>query len=419
MLPPGRSGVSTVASRGARELAVFGGAPAFDQQLHVGRPNLGDRGKLMARMEQIIESRWLSNGGCFERELEQRVCEILGVQHCVATCNATVALEILTRALNLSGEVIVPSFTFVATAHALEWQGIRPVFCDIDARTHNIDPAEVEALVTDRTTAILGVHLWGRPCAIDELQGIADRHNLALIFDAAHAFGSRYHGLAIGNFGRAEVLSFHATKFVNSAEGGAVVTNDAAVAQGVRLMRSFGFAGYDRVISLGTNGKLSEPCAAIGLTNLEAAETFRAVNKANFTAYAEGLSGIPGIRLLEYAEECCPSYHYVVVEIDERQSGLDRDTLVAVLHAENVLARRYFYPGAHRMEPYRSTGATARELPQTEAVGERVMVLPTGTSVSASDIALICETVRIAVTRCRDVAEMFQRTGNRAASRDV
>src|SRR5436305_3622733 len=310
-----------------RRLAIFGGAPAFGEQLHVGRPNVGDRAQLTTRLNRMFESRWLSNSGPFERQFEQRICDTLGVQHCVTMCNATVALQILTRALGITGEVIVPAFTFVATAHALQWQGLTPVFCDIDPATHNISPAEIEALITERTSAILGVHLWGRPSPIDELQVIAGRNNLLLLFDAAHAFGATYNGRAIGNFGSAEVLSFHATKFVNSAEGGAVVTNDEAVAGRVRAMRNFGFVGYDEVNSLGTNAKLSEPCAAIGVTNLESAEKFRRANQVNFAEYRNGLAGVPGIRLLEYDEQNSPTYHYVVAEVDESVCGLCRDSV--------------------------------------------------------------------------------------------
>ena len=263
-------------------LALLGAPPAFPEKIHVGRPNIGSRERLLERINQIVETRYLSNSGPFERELEQRICEMLGVRHCVAMSNATVALEILIRALNLRGEVIVPSFTFVATVHALQWQQITPVFCDIDPLTHNLDPRKIESLITPRTTGILGVHLWGRPCAIDELKEIADSNGLTLFFDAAHAFGCQYRSGKIGGFGAAEVLSFHATKFINAGEGGAVATNDAELAARLQLMKNFGFSGYDNVISLGTNAKMNELSAALGLTNLESSEEFVRTNRANF-----------------------------------------------------------------------------------------------------------------------------------------
>jgi dTDP-4-amino-4,6-dideoxygalactose transaminase len=381
-----------------KDLAVFGSVPAFAEALHVGRPNIGNRERLLERIGKIVDARWLSNGGPFEHEFEERIADMVGVKHCIAMCNATVALEIAIRALDLKGEVIVPSFTFVATAHALQWQQITPVFCDIDQATHNIDPRKVEALITSRTTGVLGVHLWGRPCAIDELQTIADSHGLTLLFDAAHALGCEYRGRKIGCFGRAEVLSFHATKIVNAAEGGAVVTNDDALAARIRLMKNFGFSNYDTVTYIGTNGKMSEISAAMGLTNLESLEQFVRVNRVNFETYRDQLGEIRGLSLLPYDGQTSPNYHYVVVEVDDREIGLTRDQLLAVLHAEHVLARRYFYPGVHRMEPYRPHFPKAGSgLPHTEAVADRVIVLPTGTAITPADVSQVCGIIRSAI----------------------
>ena len=215
---------------GEADFAVFSGKPAFARPLHVGRPNLGEREDLLRRLNDILDRRWLTNAGRYVREFETAVAEMVGVRHCIAMCNATVGLEILIRAAGLSGEVIVPSFTFVATAHALQWQEITPVFADIDPRTHTLDPARVEEMITPRTTGIIGVHVWGRPCDIEGLQEVAERHHLKLLFDAAHAFGCGHRGKVIGSFGAAEVFSFHGTKFVNSGEGGAVVTDDDELA---------------------------------------------------------------------------------------------------------------------------------------------------------------------------------------------
>lgn len=379
-------------------LAVLGAPPAFANKLHVGRPNIGNRKRLLERINNIVDTRYLSNSGPYERELEYRICEALDVQYCVAMCNATVALEIAIRALNLTGEVIVPSFTFVATAHSLQWQQVTPVFCDIDPLTHNINARNIEQLITPRTSGILAVHLWGRPCAINELQAVADFNGLALLFDAAHAFGCKYGGRKIGGFGRAEVLSFHATKFINAGEGGAVVTDDGALAERMQLMKNFGFSGYDNVIDIGTNGKMNELSAAMGLTNLESREEFTRINRANFELYKDNLDGIRGLSLLHYDEENSPNYHYVVAEVNAAELGLSRDQLLAVLQRENVLARRYFYPGVHRMEPYRSHFPEAGLLlPATEAVAERVLVLPTGTGVTPADVTKICAIIRCAV----------------------
>jgi dTDP-4-amino-4,6-dideoxygalactose transaminase len=391
------------------DLALFGGEPAFPANLYVGRPNIGDRDRLIARINDMLDRRWLTNGGQYEQELERRICELTGVKHCVAMCNATVALEIAIRATGMSGEVIVPAYTFVATAHALQWQAITPVFADVDPHTHNIDPRSVERMLTPRTTGIVGVHLWGQPCDVDALAAIAERHRLRLIYDAAHAFGCAYRGTAIGNFGDAEVYSFHATKFFNSFEGGAVVTNNDELAQQMRLMKNFGFAGYDNVVSVGTNGKMSEVAAAMGLTSLESLEDFIAINYRNYQRYQRGLAEIPGVQMLSYNSAERQNYQYIVVEVDAATTGISRDAIVDLLWAEHVIARRYFHPGVHRMEPYRSYFPHAGlVLPETERLVERVIVLPTGTAVSEDDIDVICGLVRLAVEQASQLGERMR-----------
>ncbi|MEQ1788797.1 MAG: DegT/DnrJ/EryC1/StrS family aminotransferase [Acidimicrobiales bacterium] len=379
-------------------LAILGADPRFPEPLHVGRPNLGDRQAFLARIEGMLDRNWLTNDGPLVQEMEREIAGRLGVAHCVAMTNGTVALEIAIRALGLTGEVIVPGFTFVATAHALQWQEITPVFADVDPITHTLDPARVSDLITPKTSGILGVHLWGIPCDVDALAAIAADHGLELLFDAAHAFGCARGDTMIGGFGRAEVLSFHATKFVNSFEGGAVVTNDTELAERMVLMRNFGFAGYDRVIYVGTNGKMSEPSAAMALTNLESMEDFVTANRANFAAYRSVVRDLPGLRLVEPPEAEHWNHQYVVVEVDAEVAGLTRDELVEVLWADNVRARRYFYPGVHRMEPYRSHFPHAGLLlPVTERLCDRVLVLPTGTAVSAEEVGLIGDLIATAL----------------------
>jgi dTDP-4-amino-4,6-dideoxygalactose transaminase len=314
-------------------------------------------------------------------------------------CNATVALEIAIRALELRGEVIVPSYTFVATAHALQWQEITPVFADIDPKTLNIDPNCIDRLVTPRTSGIIGVHVWGRPCDTAAVEERGRRYGLKVMFDAAHAFGCSHEGRMIGNFGECEVFSFHATKFVNSFEGGAIVTNNDTLAEKIRLMRNFGFAGYDNVIYLGTNGKMTEIAAAMGLTSLESMDDLIAVNRSNYEHYRQEFEGIPGITLIDYCSgKDKRNFHYIVAEVDPAASPLDRDEIVALLHAENVLARKYFWPGCHRMQPYQALFPNAYLLlPNTEQRGRRIMVLPTGQTVSHSEIAEIGGIIRLAL----------------------
>jgi dTDP-4-amino-4,6-dideoxygalactose transaminase len=380
------------------ELAVITNRPAFSQPLHVGRPNIGDREVMLRRLNQIFDRLWFTNDGPFVKEFEARIQELVGVKHCVAMCNATIALEIAIRALELRGEVIVPAYTFIATAHALQWQEITPVFADMDPDTHNIAPETIERLITPRTTGIIGVHVWGRPCDTESIESIAQKHRLKVMYDAAHAFGCSHRGRMIGNFGSCEVLSFHATKFINSFEGGAVVTNDDALATKMRLMRNFGFAGYDKVIYPGTNGKMTEICAAMGLTSLEAMEGIVEANRRNYEGYREGLKGLPGVALNKYDAKERRNYQYIVVEVDESKAALNRDELVAVLQAENVLARKYFWPGCHRMEPYRSLFPNAYLLlSNTERIAGRNMVLPTGGTLSPEDIQAICRIIRLAL----------------------
>ena len=385
------------------DLVLFGGQPAFSVPIHVGRPNVGNRTRLLERINDTLDRLWLTNDGPCVLEFEERIAELAGVAHCVAMCNATIALEIAIRALGMSGEVILPSFTFVATAHALQWQGITPVFCDIDPQSHTIDPQKVEQLITPRTTGILAVSLWGNPCNIEALEEIATRRQLKLLFDSAHALGCSYKDRMIGGFGNAEVFSFHATKFLNTLEGGAVVTNDSALAERVRLMRNFGFTNYDKVDSIGTNGKMNEFSAAAGLTNLESMNDFIEINRQNYKQFARELTDVEGITLVTYDDNEKCNYQYVVLEVDANSTVVSRDQLMQVLHSENILARRYFYPGCHQMEPYRSS-LPAPDLPETERLSDRVLSLPTGTSISAADIKTICGIIRMVVANGREVA---------------
>ena len=254
-------------------------------------------------------------------------------------------------------------------------------------------------MITPRTTGIIGVHLWGRAAPIDELQAIADEHGLKLMFDAAHAFGSTYNGKSIGQFGACEVLSFHATKAFNTMEGGAVVTNDDELAEAMRLMRNFGFVGYDNVIHPGTNGKMVEVCAAMGLTNLDVLNEVFAINRRNHAAYKAALGALPGVRVIDYDANDCNSHHYVVVEVDER-SAATRDQIVGALHAENILARKYFWPGCHKMKPYRDLYPHAGlMLRNTETLAAKIIVLPNGAWLSDAAINTICDVLFVLAGR--------------------
>jgi len=366
-----------------------------DDALHVGAPNTGSQKRFAERVNNIFDRNWLTNRGPLVIEFEEVLANYLGVKHCISMCNGTVALEIAIRALELSGEVIIPSLTFIATAHALQWQEITPIFCDVDPKTYCIDPVEVERHITPKTSAIIGVHLYSRPCDIDGLATVAERHGIKLMFDAAHAFGCSYAGNQIGSFGDCEVFSFHATKFFNSFEGGAITTNNDQLAEKIRLMQNFGFSGMDEVNYIGTNGKMTEVCAAMGLTNFESLDLFCSTNKRNYDFYRAALSDVPGVHVMEYDENEACNWQYIVLEIDDAYP-MSRDELMERLRSENILARRYFWPGCHRMEPYRSLSPNAGLLlPKTESVADRILVLPTGTTVSCSDIERICKIIMV------------------------
>ena len=382
------------------ELAIFGSHPAFNEKLHVNAPNIGNRSRFLEKINDILDRKWLTNNGPYVQELEGAIARRLKVGHCIAVCNATIGLEIAIRALGLRGEVIVPAFTFIATAHALEWLGIKPVFCDVDPVSHNLNPDKIEELLTPRTTGILGVHLWGRACAVDELTDLARRRNLKLLFDAAHAFDCSYRGRMIGNFGSAEVFSFHATKYFNTLEGGAVVTNDTQLAEKIRLMKNFGFSG--NVLSLGTNAKMNEISAAMGLTGLEMIDEFKAANQRNYKLYKKELQGIPGVCLIDYdATQQC-NYQYIVLELDDRLTRVSRDRIMDILWAENVMARRYFYPPCHQVEPYCSRSEVVH-LPVLERLSTRVLVLPNGTAIGQAEIEKICQLLRLVINNGQEI----------------
>lgn len=389
--------------RSSDDLALFGGAPLFPEPIHVGRPHIGNRESLFRRLTSALDSKWLSNGGPLVREFEERVASQVGVRHCVATSSGTRAIEILARALDIKGRVVVPSFTFVATANALRWAGLEPEFCDVDPATHNLDPASVEQILDDNIGAIMGVHLWGRACDVDRLTALAQRAGCPLIFDAAHAFGCGYKGRPVGGFGDAEVFSFHATKCVNSFEGGAIVTNDEKIASEARLLQNFGFADFDYVTRVGTNGRMSEASAAMGLTSLESKDEFIAINRRNYTAYREGLAGIPGLSLVEFGDDFSSNYHYVIVEVDERKSKIGRDLIHGILWAENILARRYFYPGCHRMIPYQEAFG-ARQLPVTDHLANSLLSLPSGGELRPAAIVEVCRMLKFIVANAAGIA---------------
>lgn len=367
------------------QLAAFGGSPEFGRPLHVGQPNLADADVLAEDLVQVLRSGYLTNNGPRVREFESLICRTTGVRNCVAVCNATTALQIAARAMNLTGEVIVPSFTFIATAHAMNWIGLEPVFADVDPESHTLDPISVVRCISPRTSAIVPVHLWGNACSVDVLKSIASEYGLKLLYDSSHAFGCSLNGQSIGNFGDAEVFSFHATKFVHSVEGGAIVTNDDALADRCRKLRAFGITGLTEISDIGINGKMNELSAAVGIRSVLHLSEIQKANEANRKLYQQMLQGIPGLALLPISDSVQSNCQYIVLTINPALFGLSRDETVSLLRSEGIFARSYFCPGCHRAEPYRSQPLRTT-LPVTEQLLNSVMQLPNGLSIRASDI---------------------------------
>lgn len=377
-----------------RPLAIEGAPVAFQQPLHVGCPVILDRQAFLDRVNGVLDRQWLTNNGQEVREFEDRIQQLLGVRHCVAVTNGTTALSLTAQSLDLTGEVILPSFTFIATAHAISSLGLTPVFADIKLKTACIDPESIESLITERTSAILAVHLWGRSCEIEKLRQLAKRHNLKLIFDASHAFCTTHHGRAIGNFGDAETFSFHATKYISAAEGGAITTNSDTLASKLRAARNFGFTGVDQVEHYGTNAKMNELCASMGNASLDSLEARLEINKRNFEMYRSSLANLPGIELQEFDLSQVNNFQYVVIRVLSQEFGADREFLLSALQSDNVLARRYFYPGCHRARPYSdSFEASRNNLPVTEQLASEVLSLPSGPSIGELEIRRIGEII--------------------------
>lgn len=380
----------------AGELAINGGRPIFEKPLHVNKPYSAERSKYQEYFDRAWHAEWFTNDGQLVREFEKRLELYLGVEACVLTTNGTTALELTLRALKLQGEVILPAYTFVSTANILTLMGLNPIFCDIDPDTLNLCPKACAALISDRTVAVIPTHIWGRPCAIEELQALCDHHDLKLIFDSAHAFGCKTPTGFIGGFGHAEVFSLHATKSLHSFEGGFVATNDVDLAETIRVSRNFGFTALDLVEMPGTNAKMSESHAAMGLANLDEFGSIKRRARACFETYMKHLGDIPGLSLSGPDSSFSSNYHYVAATLDSSRFGITRDDLVTILSAEGILARRYFYPGSHRLKPYADAfSQTQRSLPVTDMVCADSLILPGGAAMDSQDAQTVCEIIKL------------------------
>lgn len=375
--------------------ALFGAAPAFESPLPVGQLYFPSWQRYESAFRDIFERQYYTNQGPLTAQLEARLQDFLGVRHVICVSNATIGLMMAAEAMQLRGKVILPAFTFVASAQSLSWTGLVPVFCDADANTGQIDLARIEALIDDEVSAIMGVNLWGGACDPLALEALARKHGLQLYFDSAHAFGCAVGDRKIGNFGQLEVFSFHATKILSASEGGCISTNDDELAARLRNIRSSYGAGHAVPVVKTSNGRMSEAQAAIALMSLEDFPANQQNNTVQFQAYAAGLRGIPGITLTQPGGVSFSNYQYLVCSIDSNGFGLTRDRVMELLKAENVLARRYFHPGIHRSIPYAEQfPAYLTRLPQTDALCASSIQLPIGALLTLDDIARICELLR-------------------------
>ncbi|MDP9045500.1 MAG: aminotransferase class I/II-fold pyridoxal phosphate-dependent enzyme [Pseudomonadota bacterium] len=384
--------------------ALFGATPALDRPLPVGQLYFPDWDRYEASMRDIFERQYYTNHGPLAQQLEARLAERLRVRHVICVTNATIGLIMACEALELTGKVILPSFTFIATPQALSWTRLTPVFCDVDPLTHQITADRIAPLIDAEVSAILAVNLWGDACPAAPLQALADRHGLKLFFDSAHSMGCEIGGVPVGNFGALEVFSFHATKAFSSAEGGCITTNDDALAAKLRNIRSSYGAGPAVSVVKTSNGRMSEAQAAIGLLNLDTFDTALGRNRASFARYRSRLAPVPGVTLYEPRHASKTNHQYVVLEIDEARFGLSRDALLGLLKAENIVARRYFYPGSHRSVPYLDElPQFVDSLPETDRLNARLIQLPSGALVSDADIDAIAERIATAQQRAADI----------------
>jgi dTDP-4-amino-4,6-dideoxygalactose transaminase len=349
----------------------------FEQPIYVTRPMLPDFADFTRHLEAIWKCAILSNGGPQHRELERRLHAHLGEGHISLFNNGTNALMTAVKALDLSGEVITTPFTFAATPHVLSWHGIRPVFVDIDEQSMTLDPVKIEAAITPQTTGILAVHVYGNPCDVWAIEHIARKRKLRVLYDGAHAFGTKIEGRPIATFGDATMFSFHATKLFHTAEGGAIVMNDGDLKRRMDLLKNFGIADEVTVSAVGVNSKMNELQAAMGLCLVDAVAEEKAKRRAVAEVYNERLAGLPGVTVPRLADPAVDSLQYYCLRIDRREEGIGRDAVYEALKRYNIFARRYFYPLCSDYDPYRDLPSSAREnLPVANRVGEEVLCLP-------------------------------------------
>jgi dTDP-4-amino-4,6-dideoxygalactose transaminase len=375
----------------AASFALFGEKPAFDKPLPIGQLYFPSWERYESAFRGIFERQFYTNQGPLTQQLEEKLQQFLGVKHAICVSNATIGLMMLPDAMGLSGKVILPSFTFAASAQSLTWAGLKPVFCDINLDTHQIAIDLIDALIDKDVSAIMGVNLWGGACDPKALADLAEHRGVQLYFDSAHAFGCAVEGVSVGNFGSAEVFSFHATKILSATEGGCICTNDDELAARLRNIRSSYGAGKHVNVIKTANGRMSEAQGAIALMSLEDFPENQKNNAALYWQYETQLKAIPGLQLVKPTGVSFSNYQYLICRVDEHEFGLPRDLLIDLLKAENVVARRYFYPGVHRTIPYaQELPQYLERLPNTDILCASCIQFPIGALVSAEGVDRIC-----------------------------
>ncbi len=362
---------------------------------YVTRPSLPPLKDFIVYLEDIWESRWLTNQGKYHQIFERELADFLGVKYVSLFANGTLALLTALQTLRISGEVITTPFSFVATTHALNWNGIKPVFCDIEPDYLNLDPEKIESKINPKTTAILPVHVYGNPCEVNEIQNIADTYGLRLIYDAAHAFGVKINGSSICNYGDLSILSFHATKTFTTCEGGAIISHDEKTKKRIDFLKNFGFADEVTVVAPGINAKMNEMQAALGLLQLKEFEKYREERKKIASYYRNNLIDIKGIKTLNEMKDVIHNYTYFPIFIEEKEYGKSRDEIYEKLKKNGIYSRRYFHPLISQFPTYRSLESSNPEnLPVAEQMASQVICLPIYTEIEFESVEKIIEIIR-------------------------
>lgn len=379
----------------------------MENKITVTSPLLPNLDEFHELLKEIWDSKWVTNNGQFHKQLEQALCEYLKVPYISLFTNGTLPLLTALQALRITGEVITTPFSFVATTHSIWWNGCKPVFVDIDPTTGNIDPDKIEAAITPKTTAIMPVHVYGKPCDTRRIQEIADKYGLKVIYDAAHAFGVEVNGESILNAGDMSTLSFHATKVYNTLEGGALVVHDEETKKRIDYLKNFGFAGETEVVAPGINSKVDEVRSAYGLLNLKQVDSAITARRKVARQYVEALKDVKGIRMFPYMLQSFNyssylpnglgvklNYSYFPIFINAEEYGMTRDELYFKMKEQGVLGRRYFYPLISDFSTYRGLpSATPENLPVATKMANEVICLPMHHTLSEDDIILILNTI--------------------------